>query len=104
MGASLVSSLEGNFFTYAGSLTTPPCSETVRWIVMETAQECSQGQVEAFKSLFPNPMSNRPLQRINGRTIKKNWDEGGDSLQFSGARCGLGSLSFIALVAALFGS
>ena len=52
---------------YIGSLTTPPCSEGVRWIVMNEPIEMSQAQVEAFKSLFPH--NARPVQSMEDRFL-----------------------------------
>lgn len=56
------------FYTYQGSLTTPPCSETVNWLVMKTPLTVSKAQVEKFAKLFGGP-TNRPVQALNGRLI-----------------------------------
>ena len=47
-------------YRYAGSLTTPPCSEIVSWIVFREPVEAAVGQLETFARLFP--MNARPLQ------------------------------------------
>ncbi len=47
--------------TYLGSLTTPPCSENVSWVVMAEPITLSQEQIETFQSLYP--MDARPIQR-----------------------------------------
>lgn len=52
---------------YAGSLTTPPCSEVVSWIVYQDPIEASQEQVQAFAALFP--MNARPPQALNRRKL-----------------------------------
>ena len=54
-------------YRYDGSLTTPPCSEGVSWIVMMMPIELSSDQVAAFTRLIKD--NNRPLQKLNGRTI-----------------------------------
>ena len=55
------------YYTFAGSLTTPPCSEGVQWFVLETPVEISPGQLAAFARLYPN--NARPTQAANGRKI-----------------------------------
>jgi len=52
---------------YAGSLTTPPCSETVAWTVMEEPLEASEAQIEAFAALFPD--NARPTQALERRFV-----------------------------------
>jgi len=64
--------LSGNFFHYEGSLTTPPCSETVHWYMMERPAPVTQAMISNFKALFPDPMNNRPLQPTNGRKVVIN--------------------------------
>lgn len=61
-----------DYYTYAGSLTTPPCSEIVTWIVMEHPIEASLEQIEAFEAL--EHLNNRPIQALNGRVIKHHLD------------------------------
>jgi hypothetical protein len=69
LGASFGHILTGTFDAYAGSLTTPPCSEGVQWIVMRGTDTISAKQVKAFKSLFPDGNA-RPTQARDreGRT------------------------------------
>lgn len=55
-------------YAFAGSLTTPPCSEGVRWHVLKTPIELSQTQLQAFGSLYD--MNARPIQAANGRPIR----------------------------------
>ena len=52
---------------YPGSLTTPPCSEGVSWLVMTEPVTASREQIEAFRVLFPG--NNRPVQPLNGRRL-----------------------------------
>lgn len=64
-----------SYFTYGGSLTTPPCSETVSWYVLKTPVSVSKEQVDGFTRLLedttPNgfPFNNRPTQTLNDRSI-----------------------------------
>jgi carbonic anhydrase len=53
---------------YAGSLTTPPCTEGVLWLVLsETRVTASQAQLDAFAArIAPN---NRPIQERRGRPL-----------------------------------
>ena len=60
------------FFRYAGSLTTPPCSEGVKWSVMKYPIEVSSAQIAQFKALFP--LNARPTQPLNGRPVSTNDD------------------------------
>ena len=55
------------FWTYSGSLTTPPCSEGVKWMVLKENPTVSKEQVMAFSKLFPK--SSRPVQPQNDRKI-----------------------------------
>jgi carbonic anhydrase len=55
------------YYTYMGSLTTPPCSEGVQWVVMRTPVTASPEQIEVFARLYP--MNVRPLQALAGRRI-----------------------------------
>ena len=52
---------------YAGSLTTPPCSEVVSWVVMGESITVSQAQIDAFAALYP--MNSRPVQPLHRRFI-----------------------------------
>ena len=53
---------------YAGSLTTPPCSEIVSWVVMAESISVSQAQVDAFAARYT--MNARPVQPLSGRSIE----------------------------------
>lgn len=60
---------ERNYYTYSGSLTTPPCSENVTWVVMAHPMTVSKKQIEAFAKLYPN--NARPVQPLDGRTVEE---------------------------------
>lgn len=55
------------YFKYPGSLTTPPCSEGVKWHVFQTPIEISQAQLDAFASRFA--MNARPIQPLGSREL-----------------------------------
>jgi carbonic anhydrase len=57
------------YFTYMGSLTTPPCSEGVLWLVMKQPVPVAPEQVAVFSRLYP--MNARPIQPTSGRMIKE---------------------------------
>ena len=58
------------YYTFMGSLTTPPCSEGVLWLVLKTPIQLSSEQLSGFATLYKN--NARPVQPINGRTIKES--------------------------------
>lgn len=57
------------FFTYAGSLTTPPCTEGLTWYVLKTPIELSPAQIGAFTKLEHLAHTNRPVQSLGGRAV-----------------------------------
>ena len=62
--------LPGNrdYYRFNGSLTTPPCSEGVRWLVLKDMATVSKEQVKTFSDVMHHP-NNRPVQPVNARTI-----------------------------------
>ena len=58
------------YFTYMGSLTTPPCTEDVLWVVMKTPVQATLDQMNLFSRMYP--MNARPIQASSGRTIKES--------------------------------
>ncbi|MBW8829656.1 MAG: carbonic anhydrase family protein [Burkholderiales bacterium] len=61
---------ERSYYTYMGSLTTPPCSEGVLWMVMKRPVPIAQEQIGIFARLYP--MNARPVQSASGRMIKES--------------------------------
>lgn len=57
-----------DYYRYNGSLTTPPCSEGVWWLVMKQQKTVSPEQVQRFANVlgFSN---NRPIQPVNARVV-----------------------------------
>jgi len=58
------------YYTYMGSLTTPPCTEGVTWMVMRQPVTVSPAQLDIFARLYP--MNARPVQSASGRLIKQS--------------------------------
>jgi len=61
------------YFSYDGSLTTPPCSEGLLWYVMDEEMTFSADQVTEFRSFFGGPNA-RPTQALNGRVVVQSDD------------------------------
>ncbi len=55
------------YYTFQGSLTTPPCSEEVTWLVLKTPVKINAAAVARFGEIYP--MNARPVQSTNGRVI-----------------------------------
>jgi len=55
------------FYHYDGSLTTPPCSEGVKWYIRKTPTRLSKKQIAAFTAVYDH--NNRPVQALNERTL-----------------------------------
>lgn len=58
------------YYMYMGSLTAPPCTESVTWFVLKTPLDISAEQIDAFAKLYPHDV--RPLQPLNGRVVKES--------------------------------
>jgi carbonic anhydrase len=58
------------YFTYMGSLTEPPCTEGVLWMVFKQPMQASPAQMALFSRLYP--LNARPLQSTAGRMIKES--------------------------------
>ncbi len=59
-----------DYITYMGSLTTPPCTEGVLWMVMKQPVQASPAQMAVFSRLYP--LNARPVQASGGRVIKES--------------------------------
>lgn len=57
-------------WTYMGSLTTPPCTENVLWMVLKQPLQVSAEQIAIFARLYKN--NARPVQPTSGRLIKES--------------------------------
>jgi len=58
------------YYTFEGSLTTPPCSEGVTWFVLKNPREVSALQITTFAKVYPH--NARPTQPLNGRMISES--------------------------------
>ncbi|WP_127471034.1 carbonic anhydrase [Thiomicrorhabdus aquaedulcis] len=67
------------FYQYSGSLTTPPCTEGVRWQVFKQPVEASTQQIQALRALMGN--NARPVQARYARSLLKSWASGTQELQ-----------------------
>ncbi|CAH0533133.1 Carbonic anhydrase [Vibrio stylophorae] len=56
-----------SYYRFNGSLTTPPCSEGVRWFVLEKPLTASKQQIAAMQAVMGN--NNRPVQALNARLV-----------------------------------
>jgi len=59
-----------DYYRFNGSLTTPPCTEGVRWLVMKNSVTLSKAQIEKFAKIM-HLHNNRPIQATNARMILK---------------------------------
>lgn len=57
------------YYQFLGSLTTPPCTEGVLWVVLKTPTTISREQIKLFSQLFPN--NARPVQPLNNRPVRE---------------------------------
>jgi carbonic anhydrase len=57
------------YYQFMGSLTTPPCSEGVLWMVLKQPVTLSKAQFRLFTQLYPN--NARPVQPVNGRAVRE---------------------------------
>lgn len=55
------------YYRYDGSLTTPPCTEHVHWVVLASPVSLSKQQIARFRAVINN--NNRPVQPLNNRPV-----------------------------------
>lgn len=67
LDANLLLPAQRDYFTYSGSLTTPPCSEGVRWLVLKEPITASSAQIATYAARHPD--SARPVQPLHGRVV-----------------------------------
>lgn len=68
-----------DYWTYLGSLTTPPCAESVTWFVFKTPIYATEDQMNQFRSLKANDKEHivdnyRPVLPLHGRSVKSSFD------------------------------
>ncbi|XP_061793662.1 receptor-type tyrosine-protein phosphatase gamma-like isoform X2 [Nerophis lumbriciformis] len=80
----LLPSSLGSYYRYTGSLTTPPCSKIVEWLIFSRPIYVSYKQLEAFYSIFTTEQQDhvksveylrsnfRPIQRLDNRQVFKS--------------------------------
>ena len=73
-GLALASAIpSGEFYTFQGSLTTPPCTGGLQWFVATKPQSVSAAQIKALKAVGASQgLENgnaRPTQELNGRSV-----------------------------------
>lgn len=59
-----------DYYRFEGSLTTPPCSEGLHWLVLKNPVPLSKAQWKYFAKIIGTP-NNRPIQALNGRVVQE---------------------------------
>jgi carbonic anhydrase len=62
--------IKHGYYTFSGSLTTPPCSENVTWFVLKMSASITKEQASTFAKLYPH--NARPIQPLNGREVDES--------------------------------
>lgn len=65
--ASRILPSDQSYYTFSGSLTTPPCSEDVTWFVLKHPTTVSSAEIDQFSQLYRNDA--RPTQALNDRVV-----------------------------------
>lgn len=58
------------YYTYAGSLTTPPCSEIARWLLLDTPVQLLAQQIAAYRAIYDG--NARPIQPLGERDLLRD--------------------------------
>jgi carbonic anhydrase len=69
MNAADLLPVDRHYYSFDGSLTTPPCTEGVSWFVLKTPTEVSPAEIMQFAMLYPN--NARPVQPLYGRAVQQ---------------------------------
>jgi carbonic anhydrase len=64
---NLLTGVGNGFFHYSGSLTTPPCTEDVKWMIKRSPTELSAAQIQAFRAIYDH--NNRPTNPLHDREL-----------------------------------
>jgi carbonic anhydrase len=67
LGSAFSRQLSGHYMHYKGSLTTPPCSESVQWFVLQLKGAVTPAMIQHFHDVVPE--NNRPVQELNDRIV-----------------------------------
>ena len=62
-----------SYYAYSGSLTTPPCTEKVKWAILTTPVSLSNEQITRFRHVING--NNRPVQPFNGRIVLQSQNQ-----------------------------
>jgi carbonic anhydrase len=60
--------IKRQYYRFNGSITTPPCTEGVKWVVLKAPVSISKSQISQFKETLKED-NNRPIQALNGRMV-----------------------------------
>ena len=59
-----------SYYTYPGSLTTPPCTEGVKWVILKDVAPISEAQIERLTGKYG--ANSRPVQPLNNRVVRSS--------------------------------
>jgi carbonic anhydrase len=70
INAAILLPADHGYYTFSGSLTTPPCTENVTWYVLKNPVTVSAAEIEAFSKLYRHDA--RPTQPLYGRVVQES--------------------------------